>query len=131
MSRIHYAVKTVASAAHLLSSCRDPNQIDTIMARMTEMLNMVWEVEHRAITSSTAPENRPAAIKEFWDVVSFDLVCTGEKRCHSFTAIHGEEVNPPLDSNGNVHISFQATNSTSFFVAKLKLPPAPAEIPHA
>jgi len=120
MSRELYMVKTVASAAHLLASCVDVHQIDTIMARMTEMLNAVWEVEHRAIEAIALSENRRVATKAFWDAVSYELVCTVDKHCYSFLAVYGEEVNPP-GTKGNVHITFQANRSVSFFLTKLKL----------
>lgn len=121
MSRIHYVVKTIASAAHLLASCADLHQIDTIMARTTAMLNAVWEIEHRAIEAIALSENRRVATKAFWDAVSYELVCTLDKHCYSFLAVHGEEVNPP-GTKGNVHISFQANQSVSFFLTKLSLP---------
>jgi hypothetical protein len=117
MSRVDYAIKTVASAAHLLASCQDSHVTDTIMARATQMLNNVWSVEYRAL-KATAPEHLPSAIKAFWDAVSAGLVTTIDRHCYSFQAIHGEEVNPP-GQEGNVHIAFQANGCVSYFVTIL------------
>ena len=121
-SHVDYTIKTVASAAHLLASCLDSQTTDVVMARATHMLNSVWTVKHRALKASTPPEYLPIAIKAFWDEVSAGLVTTIDHHCYTFQAIHGEEVNPP-GQEGNVHISFQAYRSVSYFVANLKLQP--------
>ena len=120
MSRANYAIKTVASAAHLLASCEDDHVTNTIMARATQMLNSVWGIEHSNLKATTPPEHLPIAIKAFWDEVSFGLVCTTDKHCYRFQAIHGEEVNPP-GQEGNVHIQFQANRSIAYFVTTLSI----------
>jgi len=122
MSREHYTAKTVASAAHLLESCADAGQIDTIMARMTEMLNNVWDFEYRKLKRENAPVALPVMCRVFWDKVAYELVCTVDKLVYSFMAVYGEEVNPP-GQEGNVHISFRANGCVSFFVTQLKLKP--------
>ncbi|MGV0949258.1 MAG: hypothetical protein ACOYB3_01205 [Azonexus sp.] len=122
MSRTNYAIKTVASAAHLLASCQDDHVTNTIMARTTQMLNNVWKVEHSNLKATTPPEHLPIAIRAFWDEVSAGLVTTIDRHCYSFQAIHGEQVNPP-GQEGNVHIQFQAYHTVSFFVTTLSIQP--------
>jgi len=120
MSRINYTAKTVAAAAHLLKTCEHPTMVDGIMARTTQMLNSVWGVEYRNIKAKTPVGEMPYAVAYFWDRVSTEL--SGVEGSHIvLQAVHGQEVNPP-GHEGNVHISFQANNSATRFVAKLRLP---------
>lgn len=125
MSRIDYAVKTIDSAAHLLASCDDVAQMDAIIGRMTTMLNKVWAFEHRTILREAPAESWNAASGVFWDGVHTGLVATG--KLHAFSAVYGEEVNPPGQA-GNVVIYFQPLKVVSRFVANLSIPKNDAEL---
>lgn len=124
MSRANYAIKTIASAAHLLGSCSNVGQIDAIVIRMNDMLVNVWGVEHRALKANTPKQHLPVAIQAFWDSVSAGLVTVTDAPCYSFQAIYGEEANPP-GWEGVVHIRFQASRSVTFFYTTLTIYPPP------
>jgi hypothetical protein len=115
-----YIIKTVAAAAHLCGSCPDPGQIDSVMARATDMLNSVWTPCYKRFERETPPEHLNVALAVFWDHISYELVATTAKHVYFFRAIYGEEVNSPGEK-GNVHISIQPNNSAHLLVTKLKL----------
>jgi len=112
--RKDYLKKYINTLITIHSCSPEYEHLNSILDLLTEKMCEIWHYEYKSFDV----KHRKLLIQDYWNQIHTEL--ESQQDVYKFTAIFGEEVNPP-GSEGNVELWIQPNHSAQYLKIKLQI----------